>query len=84
MLRLSWRPGCLTRRLRRNEAREPHVSVEALADLDRLLRERGIRGSYRDDADVVQEARNEKRVTTDDFQTPTPVQDGVGFDKSQG
>jgi hypothetical protein len=49
---------------------EPHVSVEALADLDRLLRERGLRGSYPDDADVVQEARNEGRVTADDFQGP--------------
>ena len=34
----------------------PHVSVEALVDLHRLLLERGLRGSSPDDADVVQEA----------------------------
>ena len=63
----------------------PHVSVEALVDLHRLLRERGLRGSYPDDADVVQEACNEERVTADDkIQAPTPVQDGVGFDKARG
>jgi hypothetical protein len=60
----------------------PHVSVEALVDLDRLLRERRLGGSYPDDTDVVQEACNEEGVTADDkIQAPTPVQNGVGFDK---
>lgn len=40
----------------------PHVSVEVLVDLHRLLTECGLP----DDVNVVQEARNEKRVTTDD------------------
>jgi len=63
----------------------PHVSVEALVDLHRLLRERGLRRSYPDEADVVQEARNEECVTADcKVQATTPARHGVGFVGTEG
>jgi len=58
----------------------PHVSVEALTDLHRLLIEHRLRRSFSDDADVVQEALNEERVTADyEDQTVTPAQHSAGF-----
>ena len=58
----------------------PHVSTEALGDLHRLLMEHGLRRSFPDDADVVQEDRHEERAKADRrVQAATPALHGIGF-----
>jgi hypothetical protein len=62
-----------------------HVSAEALVDLHLLLMEQGLRRSFPDDADVVQEAHNEECVPADSkIQGATAAQHGVGFDGVEG
>ena len=63
----------------------PHVSTEALGDLDRLLMEHGLRRSFPDDADVVEEDRHEERAKADRrVQAATPALHDVGFVGAKG
>lgn len=63
----------------------PHVSVTALVDLHLLLMERGLRRSFSDDTNVVEEAHHEECVPADcKIQGAPATQYGVRFDSVGG
>lgn len=63
----------------------PRVCLEALIDLRRQLIELGLRRSFLDDTQVVQEADNEQRVTADyKVQAATSALHGAGFATAAG
>lgn len=55
---------------------EPQVSLQALMDLDRVLKDRGLRQVSSDDATVIEEACDES--TTAPRKTTLPAQHDVG------
>lgn len=57
---------------------EPQVSLQALADLDRVLKDHGLRQVFSDDATVIEEACDESATAPRHRKTTLPVQHDVG------
>jgi hypothetical protein len=57
---------------------EPQVSVQALTDLDRVLKDRGLRQVFSDDATVIEEACDESATAPRHRKTTLPAQHDVG------
>jgi len=57
---------------------EPQVSLQALMDLDRVLKDRGLRQVSSDDATVIEEACDESTTAPRYRKTTLPAQHDVG------
>ncbi|WP_210333099.1 hypothetical protein, partial [Rhizobium sp. RHZ01] len=57
---------------------EPQVSVEALMDLDRVLKDRGLRQVFSDDTTVIEEACDESTTAPRHRKATLPAQHDVG------